>query len=243
MTTKHSARKLHRLLDALESAHKQDVHDYASGHLNESRLWKACELSKRKPWSAAQKEAPTKLQRSKLFQSSTDDDDQIKVMNNVLYDFSVGTTGSLPPSKIVANKRVVSTKMKGSKRPDCSSAGSLYSQLEDDGVLVEELQPQELMMPTPRDVAKATPRSGTSSGDINDKRSELQSKPWSVPLRHSFISTLQAGITKHDQYINLKSFEKTIIRKQDTMEQNVLSGIKAVCHLESKLNEVWRELC
>jgi hypothetical protein len=38
----------------------------------------------------------------------------------------------------------------------------------------------------------------------------------------------------------MKQFESGILRKQDSEEQNVLTGIKAVAHLERRLEEVSR---
>lgn len=56
-------------------------------------------------------------------------------------------------------------------------------------------------------------------------------------FRHQFLPTHHIGVTKRDQYRKMKSMESQVIGMEDASEQNVLSAVRAVRHLEKRLEE------
>lgn len=253
-------KNLRSVLDNVETVQKNDIHDYSWGHLNErnlnttagqglqTRIWKSSKHMK--PLDLKREREEVKKSPSPRQKSRNKD----KKMRDVLYDFSVGTTGSVPVQrkraaratpprrdKIEEFKRET-TEAKTSE-PRSVSAGSeksLYTQL-DDGVLVEELKPQEIMVGTPRIypaqflLKKMTPED--ENYDIMDDLTQTLDRDGLLTYRHTFLPSYTTGVTKSDQYYKMKQFETSVLRKQDSQEQNVLSGVKAVEHLEKRLNE------
>lgn len=259
---KFAAQKhLRSVLDNVESVQKNDIRDFSWGHLNEKnlysspvgpgtpgRLWKSSKYVK--PLELPKERETVKSPKNKSKASSKD-----KKMKDVLYDFSVGTTGSVPVQakrtsratpprreKIEEFKRET-TEAKSSEQRSVSAGSekSLYTQL-DDGVLVEELKPQEMMVTTPRiSVAQFLPKKllpEDENYDIMDDLTQTVDRDGLLTYRHTFLPSYTTGVTKSDQYYKMKQFEHSVLRKQDSEEQNVLSGIKAVEHLEKRLQEV-----
>ena len=56
--------------------------------------------------------------------------------------------------------------------------------------------------------------------------------------RHQFVETHLGGITKKDQFVKFKDFQSNVLRVSEMFEKGVLSGRKAVEHLERRLYEV-----
>ena len=254
---------LRSVLDNVEAVQKNDIHDYSWGHLNERNLpsTPARQGMQARIWKSSKHMKPLDLKKEqevKKFQSPRQrtKGNKDKRMKDVLYDFSVGTTGSVP---VQSNRKARATpprrdKIEEFKRetteartsePRSVSAGSeksLYTQL-DDGVLVEELKPQEMMVTTPRiNPAQFLPKKllpEDENYDIMDDLTQTLDRDGLLTYRHTFLPSYTTGVTKSDQYYKMKQFESSVLRKQDTQEQNVLSGIKAVEHLEKRLNEVY----
>ena len=186
-------------------------------------------------------------------------------MEQALFEFSMGTTGVVPGAnstkrKPSATKRYKMLKDEAANRtprkkkettPDSlpSPSHSLYSDL-DDGILIEELPPAELMMKKAKDVLPKrsdllpkepsmlhaedtiyTTQTSILSRQPNVKMNEL-------PFNYSFQSMANMGVTRQDQYRRMKSFENNMLKKKEASERNVLSGIKAVEHHERKLEQV-----
>lgn len=261
-----SHRQLRNLLNDAEVKQKNDIKDFAGGHLNESLLhkprsewgsakWTAGKDSKSRP-STRTTHTTHKTQTTHTSDSSGDDAERKKLKNvlNVLYDFSVGTSGSVPlPEKkrsdeLLSKKKLQHQQSEQDSRPvstrkDISpvSRKSIYSEL-NDGVLVEELKAEEMMIP--REVFAHLAKKQPLSEDYNvmEELSERLDRDGLMTFRHSFLPTYHTGVTKKDQFCKMKQFESGILRKQDSEEQNVLTGIKAVAHLEKRLEEVSRFL-
>ena len=258
-------KNLRSVLDNVETVQKNDIHDYSWGHLNERNLptVKAAGLQTR-IWQSSKHMRPLELKKDKEEgkkspsprQKSRNKD---KKMRDVLYDFSVGTTGSVPiqgkkaaratpprRDKIEEFKRETTEARTSEPRSvSAGSAKSLYTQL-DDGVLVEELKPQEIMVGTPRIYpAQFLPKKlipEDENYDIMDDLTQTLDRDGLLTYRHTFLPSYTTGVTKSDQYYKMKQFETSVLRKQDSQEQNVLSGVKAVEHLEKRLNEVKLEI-
>jgi len=124
-----------------------------------------------------------------------------------------------------------------------STAASLSNELPcrlNDGVLVEELKAEEMMIPREVFAHLAKKQPLQEDYDVMEQLSERLDRDGLLTFRHSFLPTYHTGVTKKDQFCKMKQFESGILRKQDSEEQNVLTGIKAVAHLEKRLEEVSR---
>ena len=51
-----SKNSLHQLLENVTDVHKKDLKEFASGHLNENKLWQQKKQIKTKVWESAHKE-------------------------------------------------------------------------------------------------------------------------------------------------------------------------------------------
>lgn len=253
-----SRKQLQQLLNDVEGVQKHDIHSYAGGHLNEAYLYKPPSSWASTKWTAGkeQKISLTLGDREEMpeadVRKSTHRETEMK---ETLYDFSVGTTGSVPlySSEINFAPRVryrnvktptstvgttvgtVDDRPESTKRhPSAASKKSIYTELQD-GVLVEELKAEELMLPgyrLPPMEEEKDDHDGTEAGRKSLHMDGL------ITFRHQFLSTHHIGVTKRDQYGKLKSMENQVIGVKDASEQKVLSGVKAVKHLEHRLQEV-----
>lgn len=222
-------RNLHDLLEGLTKAHKKDIHDFSGGHLNEANLAKGGVHGGYRSWRSAKKPAV----KSQLPRPTKESAHEAK-MKNTFANFSMGTsaaTSSKPPFKRLGTKGPVHV----ARKP---SAGE-YSRM-DDGVLVEELG--DIMLANSR---YSKPKAWVEEDLKDDDNYDLSSVSQALikdqnlaKLKHTFVPGHLSGITKKDQYNSFKNFENQVIRKHDAMEQNVLSGVKAVEHLETKLQQV-----
>ena len=186
-----------------------------------------------------------------------------------MYNFSMGTAGSMPhpghptPAELRAGKvsqggterqasrpppqRVDTTSPHGigTTSPRAESRPHSHTSYIQDNTHIEELALPELMIPVSRQK--------TTRG-----LSRTQSPPHRLPpfstgedrgttgrnfmSRHQFVQTHLAGITKRDQFNRFLDFQKHVLRKEEMYEKGVLTGRKAVEHLERNLFEVSR-LC
>ncbi|XP_041354088.1 uncharacterized protein LOC121371913 [Gigantopelta aegis] len=221
-----SGKHLKGLLNDVETVHKRDVHTYTAGHLNDMHLHQAASSLNRKSWSSAQTGQRSAVQPVRPIEKTRVRRKPDSPMKEALYEFSMGTTGSVQyPSP--QGKSCRSPTKRWAKSTDASygkyrSSGddrSVYSEL-DDGILVEELHTQDLMMPavdgSPRTFLKL-PLTGR------------------VKLKHMFVPLQSRGITKEDQYNSMQDFEANVLRKNDAMGKDILLGTQAVEHHEKKL--------
>ncbi|KAL5010730.1 hypothetical protein ScPMuIL_013035 [Solemya velum] len=238
-----SSRQLHQLLDNVENVQKDDITSYTRGHLNPSNLTNSSALQKSKYWKSAHEKSPSMLQScSVLKELELSMGEMEETMKDVLFDFSVGTSGSIPnatsnkksPQKYSEQFHEQSTYSRG--QSDMSDK-SLYTQIED-GILIEELKPQTIMLPSPRSPLLHRHRLLHSVEEDYDIMNDLSlGRDGMVTFRHSFVPTYVTGITKKDQYVKMKGFESQILRKQDTSEQRVFSGRRNIAQLEQKVQQ------
>jgi len=258
-----SHRQLKDILNNVENVQKNNIDEYSWGHLNEKKLYKPpFEAKHGRIWKSSKKRKSavkdSELMSGVNFPSPTSlkTTGQDGAMQDVLYEFSVGTMGSVPvppkvktvtpsrPEKIQEFRRDTSNTANmsaGSNRLRDSSAKSLYSQI-DDGILIEELPNQEMMVKSPKVPSSYyVPKKFRSPDDdyetLTDITQALDADGY-LTLKHSFLPSFKTGVTKSDQFNKLRNFEDTVLRKQDCRERNVLSGAKAVQHLERRLEEV-----
>ncbi|XP_074660380.1 uncharacterized protein C6orf118-like [Tubulanus polymorphus] len=218
---------LRELLDSLHRAHKNDINDFSSGHLNESNLWKPSEKATHQSWNSATKKIPTLVKRSHIPKRPEDLTKQNK-MKETMLSFSLGTKDilPLPRQKVSPRKRLHDRKA---------------SYIADE-VYVEEVRLPEIMLPLTviDNKQKTSEISDKFAGDDEDSKlapsqAEILERNLSHKLRHHFIPSHLACVTKKDQYKTFKTFETNVLKKQDAQEQNVLSGYKAVEHHEKHL--------
>lgn len=259
-----SHRQLRDILNNVEQVQKINIDEYSWGHLNEKKLYRPPNFAQQGRIWKSSKKRKTAVKDSDLLAglpinspSSPRATTQGKEMKDVLFEFSVGTMGSVPmPSPVKTNtpprldkieefRRETSEPKKEEEKSVKSSrdnsAKSLYSQI-DDGILVEELPNQEMMVESPRLPHTVYRPKKLRPSDVNydimaDLTQTLDADGF-LTLKHSFLPSFTSGVTKSDQYNKLCYFEDTVLRKQDCREQNVLSGTKAVQHLERRLEEV-----
>lgn len=263
-----SHRQLRDVLNNVESVQKKDINDFSKGHLNERKLYKPPLVDasgNSRIWKSSRRKK-TVIKDSDLMLTSHKQSGGRQVtsqMKDILFEFSLGTTGSVPvppPSKISTSPRQSkirefqqeisnvserkTVRETSAKSPTVTesvkSEKSLYSDL-DDGVLVEELRNDELMMTSPRNppamyMAKKLSPSDDEYDIMKDLTQTLDQDGY-LTVKHSFLPTFMSGVTKQDQFKRLKQFETSVLRKQDCQETKVLSGIKAVAHLEQRLQE------
>ncbi len=154
-------------------------------------------------------------------------------MKDAVVNFSLGTTGALPlppvhKRQFKGTRGPVKVKLASRSESATSRASDDSYTKRDDGVLIEELKLPDVMI---RNISHETPTYTEDTSPRVVDGSKFQP-------RKLFLSGFQEAITKKDQFAKLKAFENDIIRKQDTKEKYVLTGIKAVEHLERKLKEV-----
>lgn len=237
-------RPLHDLLEGLVISQRQDIHAYSGGHLNEANLYKPpAKRATQKTWKSADKPVPVLLKKSEI---PTPAKKKYTVggekMKNAMLGFSMGTTGSLPPVK--EHRRSAKGAKKGPVRTiskeSIGSEGS-YSRA-DDGVLVEEIRAPDTLL----NRSKFLKPQGWAEEDFKHDQS-FHNKEESfgnvkdrnlARLKHQFIPGYMEAVTRKDQFVKMKEFEAEVLRKQDALETNVLSGVKAVEHLEAKLRQV-----
>lgn len=254
-----SRKQLKQLLNDVEGVQKDDIHSYAGGHLNESYLYKPPSSWGSSKWTAGKGKRISLVDKSTVpnppVRKSTNTKDT--KMKDTLYDFSVGTTGSVPLYNSEINmapqirykniKTPVSTigtiddRPESTKRnPSAASKKSVYTELQD-GVLVEELKAEEIMLPGGSGQSKRLPPM-EEEGEDYDVMEDIQ-KSLNIDnlytFRHQFLPTHHIGVTKRDQYRKMKSMESQVIGMEDASEQNVLSAVRAVRHLEKRLEEVF----
>ena len=227
-------RELHELLDGLDVAHRKDIHDYSGGHLNEANLAKHATQSTHRKWRGAKKPVP------KLQLPTPKESFHGEKMTGTLANFSMGTSGALPTGK---NSNVPFQRM-GTRAPvqvQRKPSEGEYTKL-DDGVLVEELRQGEVMLANSR---YSRPKAWVAEDLKDDENYDMSAVSQSLikdqnlaKLKHVFVPTHLAGITKKDQYAGFRNFQEKVIRKSDAVEQHVLTGVKAVEHLENKLQQV-----
>ena len=256
-----SHKHLRDILNNVEKVQQTDINSFSWGHLNEKNLYKQpYSATHGRIWKGSKKKKPV-IKDSDLFlipnpkQKAKSSPKDTK-MGDVLFEFSVGTTGSVPapsPSKaetpprrekISEFKQDVTVSTAAAERGRSSSASSeksIYSQL-DDGILVEELDNHEMVLKSPRmGPTVYQPKKFKPADDdfdmIRDLTQALDSDGY-LTMKHTFLPTFTAGVTKKDQFDRLVKFEDSVLRKQDCREKKVLSGEKAVRHLERRLEEV-----
>ncbi|ELU18221.1 hypothetical protein CAPTEDRAFT_221744 [Capitella teleta] len=230
---------LHNILEGVLTAHRNDIHSYSSGHLNEANLYNPTKVTSKKPtWKKSTSCGPPKHQKSVLPGRQTA---VTPGLEDTIMDFSFGTARA--PLKVLHIPR---------GQPSSSASSSLdvrdlqdnedvsmYSKM-NDGVLIEEVKLSDTMLTRAENYL-------TKGWVKEDFRHQKKVKPMSLGMmkdenlvgmtKHHFLPNYLENVTKRDQYQKMKNFESKILRKQDATEQKVLSGLKAVQHLESKLKQ------
>ena len=232
-------RSLKDLLNGLQKSQKTDIKAYAGGYLNEAKLYKPPRPVEYKQWDSSKKGIPVLLKKS-VIPTKESSKKKESTMKETLKHFTFGANSS--PTKERSPR-------KGTKGPvaldsdrlesNVSSQGS-YSKL-DDGVLVESMGAGETMIvnthyPRPKSWMEEGPRPD-SSKEFYAQGGPLRDMPV-TRLHHKFVPNHLQAITKRDQYKKMVNFESAILRKQDTLEQNIMSGVKAAEHLEDRLQKV-----
>lgn len=252
-----SRKQLKQLLNNVEGVQKYDIHSYAGGHLNESYLYKPPSSWASSKWTAGKGKRISLVERSAVTEAPVRKSTEREAsMKETLYDFSVGTTGSVPlyPSEVnmapqirykniktpvsiigTTDDRPESTK----RNPSAASKKSIYTELQD-GVLVEELRAEEILLPGDSRQGKRLPpmEEESDQNDVMENIHKGQPMDSLLTFRHQFLPTHHIGVTKRDQYRKMKSMESQVIGLEDASERNVLSAVRAVEHLERRLQEV-----
>ncbi|GFO03636.1 hypothetical protein PoB_003014100 [Plakobranchus ocellatus] len=263
------------ILNDAEEKQKKDIKDFAGGHLNESQLLRAPLSLNRKTWQSAKADR-IHLTRASKPQHKPRVKKESGTPKEVLFDFSLGTTGVIPPVKKtlpqtpeVRYRKMTSEELAAERDALSTGAGlaetltpqSVYTQLED-GVLIEELPHQQIMMPAPPKTSRKqddaweinnnskvtsardeTPRpedSGRTSQSSQLSRASALPSP--LQFHYSVLPMQTSGITKRDQYRRMKAFDLSVLQKREMAEQNVLSGQKAARHHERKLDRELSDL-
>ncbi|XP_071956489.1 uncharacterized protein C6orf118-like [Antedon mediterranea] len=226
-------RQLHDLLESFCIAQKNDIDIICSGHLNHNCLQKPKEIATHKPWQSYSEDALLLRQPSKLPSPGTSAEKE-KNMSKALYDFSVGTSGSLPLPNISTKKKSKSPSKYREKATASRLRPNSMASYISDNMFIEELEVPDLMLP--------------SSGNLDHRKSQfsehslIQNERREKYEKRQFVTTHLGAITKKDQFERMREFDNTILRKAEMHEKDILSGRQAVQHLERKLHEQLFEL-
>ncbi|XP_060072093.1 uncharacterized protein LOC132551964 [Ylistrum balloti] len=239
-------KQLRQLLNNAEVVQKKDIKDYAGGHLNQSNLFRPPTQWGNQKWNKTSPEPLSTKSKSKstIVVSTRPPTERDHKMKDVLYDFSIGTSGSLPTHptnrQFKSPRKVSESRTSTRKCPSASSNRSLYTDMEKDGVYVEELKTDEVMLSSPRitnSKGKKLPPVEDNEYTVMEDLAKSLAEEGLLTFRHTFLPTHHMGVTKKDQYIKLMSFETDVLKKKESNEKKVLSGEKAVKHLEERLQQ------
>ncbi|XP_077863788.1 uncharacterized protein C6orf118-like [Saccoglossus kowalevskii] len=245
-----SERRLGDLLDALVNEQRKDIKAYSSGHLNHDKLWKHPTKSTHVSWESANKPIPVMREPSKIPKPQRDMEGNNK-MTGTMYNFSMGTTGSiaLPPVDGRVQKAHRSPSPRASPSPSMfvpppsprlmkraqeevtdlrPGSGLSYKS---DNVYIEELMLPEVMLPVPG--MRTQPKSKVNEPGYVPREGKIGKYQ-----KQRFIQSHLGEVTKRDQFQKFQEFESNVLRRPDAHEQGVLTGKKAVEHLEKKLHEL-----
>lgn len=250
-------RHLHDVVEGLFREQKHDIYLYTRGHLNHDHLWKPPEKATHTPWESSGKEVPLLLEPSKIPSPRRNEQSEKEIIT-AMCNFSVGASGSLyiqpkqkqdqKPHSSRSKRSLVQSPVDGSKgrgmsldhHPQRPNTQEGYIP---DNAYIEELRLPELMLPvaSKKSPRRKSPKEGKrrgsgGGGGLSGGGGGLRGGG-SLDT-HQFVPSHLAGITKKDQYQQFKYFQDEVLRKGDVMEKNVLSGRKAVEHLEEKLYAV-----
>ena len=229
MDPKPSEYNLKNLIDKIESSQKHNIRDFSVGHLNESKLYKPPKSFEHTSWQSS-KSLRSPVARSRKVATRTKA--QAK-MTDALQYFTMGGTVVTPE----VPKIRIGTKGPVHLNQAVGSQGS-YSQL-DDGIFIENMGQAETMIVNTR--YPQSPEVGIVSVTPLDEDTLKEVKEVNATqLHHKFIPSHLQAITKKDQYKSLMAFENVVLKKQDALEQNVMSGVKAAEHLEDRLQKVFK---
>ncbi|XP_022082004.1 uncharacterized protein C6orf118-like [Acanthaster planci] len=250
MAEKVSERPLHDVLEGLFLDQKKDIDLLTRGHLNHNRLWKPPEKASHVPWESSGKEVPLMHKPSQLPSPRKSTDHHVQ-MTDAMYNFGVGTSGSIP----VSQKGKTGKKSKDS-RPRRKSPSPILSVLKakpekplsteqrpntaasyiSDNVYVEELRLPELMLPGASSVPR--PKSPLRTGSPKSLAPlEADPRKGSSHPPPAFYESHLSGVTKKEQFQRFLDFQNNVMKKPEMNQRDVLSGRKAVEGLERKLQE------
>lgn len=233
---------LHDLLEGFLKSQRRDIQAYSGGHLNEANLYKHPDANSRKSWASSKKPVEVLLKKSEIPARKMYTAEE-ETMKNTILNFSMGTTGGVHKGETRVKKKSPKGAMRGpvkfDRRESVESAGSYHKA--DDGVLVEEIRPPEALLAR----SKYLKSQGWAEEDLKyDKTFTERENSFGAEkdrnlarLKHQFLPGHMEAVTRRDQFVKLKEFESNVLRKQDALETNVLSGVKAVEHLEDKLRQ------
>ena len=236
-------KSLREILDGLVVSQKQDIHAFSRGHLNEANLPKPPDRAKHQSWESATKPNIQLVPKGVLPPTKRNTLHEDNMKKTILH-FSVGTSGNANvPITGKANPTPVSrsTAVLGSRSKSRKSHNA-------DGVLIEELTlPEALLAKTnyhnpksklersSRDFSQERHRSPDQEHDPHTGTPKERLLPL---LKREFMPAHLEAVTKRDQLLKMRQFENVVLRKQDVVEQNIMSGVKAVAHLEARLQQV-----
>ncbi len=252
--TSSGNQSLSNLLDGLVLAQRQDIHAFSAGHLNESNLRKPKAATDSKSWKSAKKPVEKMVPKVAVPRAGITCNSK---MQDALVNFTIGTAGNVVSSNSKSTKKKVlkpvaereKGNMKLRKIKVLKSKDNEQSAGTEDGIFVEELVLPETMPITPRTISTVPPSSesrGKRSGELphtsdTSRASSVSGKKdlcLDILFRHEFVPAHQQTVTKRDQLHKLREFEEKVLRKDEAQEQDVMSGTKAVDHLEMKLKAV-----
>ena len=145
MVDQQTQPSLSGLLDGLLVAHRNDIHAFSAGHLNESNLRKS-EAEIHKPWASSQKPRPVVVPASHLqkHDDSMEHRQQYESMKSTMAAFSFGAD-AIPD---MTTPRAQRRETKKPSRPRSRASGSRTSDdsRKSDRVLVEEIHLPEVML-------------------------------------------------------------------------------------------------
>uniref|UniRef100_A0A4W3GZU4 Translin-associated factor X-interacting protein 1 N-terminal domain-containing protein n=1 Tax=Callorhinchus milii TaxID=7868 RepID=A0A4W3GZU4_CALMI len=212
---------LREVLNGFEKDQMVDILTLTSGYLNHNNLCKVPVHHANQSWECAKKCNPFVKRRICLPPQPQVNEIKVKAMEDALVNFTLvtSTVSMFPATKSPCLNHLDLKSCVASPLTPYGSQTSDTQTRSRSSFLSEELKLAELMLLKSRSLRCGTYHSEHDRG------------------QYQFVKSYVAGVTKKDQFNKFVAFEKTILRKQDILDKNVISGHKAVEQHEWKLSQ------
>nr|CAB3227147.1 uncharacterized protein C6orf118-like [Phallusia mammillata] len=264
-STAEKPKNLHALMESTLNAHRRDIHDYASGHLNPNKLAKipknttTLQTGKVVYWTTSNTQDQSSVQSNRRHQRG-----QMNTMTEALYDFSSGTAGAFP----LYNSVVITESQENMTNPSpideklertifremeqlisqkdypyftADSSESVFSQpesrkkIQQKRLLSRKKSSKKVHIEELKLPELMLPCTSDSIFMPPSMQNDVLEFGGKMNERKRFVTTHHAGVTRRDQFQKLMDFNRNVLRQPETLEQKVRDGHKAVQHLEHKL--------
>nr|XP_039252286.1 uncharacterized protein C6orf118-like [Styela clava] len=197
MSKPEKSGSLHHLVEATYLAHKKDIRDYASGHLNPDKLVKLPvkdDFASHVPWKSSRMvDEKNENPFARIAETRKNADhmlvNKVEWMKNALLDFSVGTVGTLPETKGTKKKKIKRKKSRQFPLRGTKAENKLES------LVLSEIAKLMSEPDGPFALEQSTPKPDQSTAKEEPKTpGRIPRKKYVVPYGSKYSSTLTEEI-------------------------------------------------